>query len=246
MHAENNRRVLVDLSHPMHSGMRVYPGDPAVTIETALTVQSDGVNVLSVHIGSQSGTHVDAPVHVRDGLATLDDLPLDRFVGPAALVDVRGRPARARLEPDVLDGVADRLGAGVVVLFVTGWDAHWDNGSQSRAGAYLGHPWPTPQTAQRLVDAGVLTVGIDALSVDRTPAPGEPADLPEALAAATMPTHQVLAAAGCVIAENLRGLDALLAHQDAGADIEVSLLPLRLAAADGAPVRAVATVHPRG
>ena len=50
---------------------------------------------------------------------------------------------------------------------------------------------------------------------------------------------------GAVIAENLTGLDRLVAAQDAGCAIEVSLFPLALAGADGAPVRAVARVDDR-
>jgi arylformamidase len=79
----------------------------------------------------------------------------------------------------------------------------------------------------------VLTVGIDALSVDPTPADE----------ATGLPSHQVLCGAHAVIAENLTALEPLLASQDAGLEIEVSLLPLRIEHGDGAPVRAVATVR---
>ncbi|MFS4094222.1 hypothetical protein [Streptomyces sp. AF1A] len=41
--------------------MPVHPGDPEVTIGPALRAPADGVNVLRLHLGSQSGTHVDAP-----------------------------------------------------------------------------------------------------------------------------------------------------------------------------------------
>ena len=67
--------VLHDLSHPLRTGMPVYPGDPAVAVGPALTVDADGVNVLALHLGSQSGTHVDAPFHVDDALPDLDALP---------------------------------------------------------------------------------------------------------------------------------------------------------------------------
>ena len=77
------------------------------------------------------------------------------------------------------------------------------------------------------------TVGIDALSVDVTPADE----------ATGLPSHQVLCGAHAVIAENLTGLAALLPAQDEGLAIEVSLLPLRIEHGDGAPVRAVATVR---
>ncbi len=224
--------TLLDLSHPLRTGMPVYPGDPQVAVDTALTVDADGVNVLRLHLGSQSGTHVDAPFHVRDDLPRLDDVPLGTFTGPCVVVDVAGLPPRTPVGPQALDGVRDRLAPGVVVLLRTGWDAFWDSGSD-----YLAHPWPTPALAQELVDAGVRCVGVDALSVDRTPDPDEPAE------AFSLATHLVLAGSGCVIAENLRGLGPLADAQARGARVGVSLFPLHLPGADGAPVRAVATIE---
>ncbi|HEY6796438.1 MAG TPA: cyclase family protein [Kineosporiaceae bacterium] len=208
--------------------MPVYPGDPEVALTPALTVAQDGVNVLRLHLGSQSGTHVDAPFHVRDDLLRLDDVPLDRFTGPAVAIDARDLPPRARIGPDHLDPVRDRLAPGVVVLVVTGWSRHWETER------YRDHPWPAPELAGQLVDAGVRTVALDVLSADATPLPGEPP--------VGLPTHLLLATAGCVIAENLTGLEPLLYAQAAGARVDVSLLPMHLAGADGAPVRAVARV----
>ena len=226
---------LLDLSHPLGTGMRVYPGDPAVTVDPALTVAADGVNVLRLHLGSQSGTHVDAPFHVRDDLARLDEVPLEAFAGPCVVVDVRGLAPRTEIPADALDPVRDRLAPGVVVLLATGWDAFWDSGSD-HPDPYLAHPWPSPALARDLVDAGVRCVGVDALSVDRTPDPAEPAS------AFSLETHLVLAEAGAVIAENLRGLGPLLDARAAGHDVRVALFPLHLPGSDGAPVRAVATI----
>ncbi|MCZ0985188.1 cyclase family protein [Streptomyces diastatochromogenes] len=80
--------------------MPVYPGDPEVTVCPALRALADGVNVLALHLGSQSGTHVDAPYHVDDAWPRLDELPLDRFAGPAVVADVRGcRPGRPSRPP---------------------------------------------------------------------------------------------------------------------------------------------------
>ena len=62
-----------DLSHLLKTGMPIYPGDPAVEITPAATIVPDGFNVLNVHFGSQSGTHIDAPFHfVSDG-STIDE-----------------------------------------------------------------------------------------------------------------------------------------------------------------------------
>ncbi|MBE1534831.1 cyclase family protein [Actinomadura algeriensis] len=216
---------LVDLSVPVTTGMQVYPGDPEVEAVPALTVAEAGVNVLRLHMGSQSGTHVDAPFHIDDSLPRLDELPLTRFTGPAVLMDVRGLPPRAAIPPGALPS---GLRAGAVLLVATGWSRH--RGTDR----YLDHPYLAPETAEAVVAAGVRTVGIDALSVDPTPAPGSD-DF-------TLAAHRVLCGAEAVIAENLTNLDALLAAR--GRTIEASLFPIRLAGADGAPVRAVARVSP--
>ncbi|MEW2360001.1 cyclase family protein [Spirillospora sp. NPDC029432] len=215
---------LVDLSVPVVSGMPVYPGDPEVVVAPALTVTNSGVNVRRLHMGSQTGTHVDAPYHVDDELPRLDRLPLDRFTGPAVVADARGLPPRTAIGPEVLP---EGLGPGTVLLIATGWSRHWGSAE------YLAHPYPSAETAEAIVAAGVRTVGIDALSVDRTPPPGG-GDF-------SLAAHRVLCGAHAVIAENLTGLDRLLAAQDAGRPVEVSLFPIRLDG-DGAPVRAVARI----
>ncbi|MEU7057159.1 cyclase family protein [Streptomyces sp. NPDC046197] len=218
-----------DLSVPVVTGMPVYPGDPEVTVAPALRVPADGVNVLRLHLGSQSGTHVDAPYHVDDDWPRLDELPLDRFAGRAVVADVRGLPARTPITPGLLAPALShlRLAPCGILLLATGWSAHW--GSTR----YLAHPWLTPQAAEALVEAGIRTVAVDALSVDPTPAPGEP------VTGCGLPAHRVLCGSGGVVAENLTGLERLIG----AGDVEVFLFPLRLPAADGAPVRAVARVN---
>ncbi|MFJ3305322.1 cyclase family protein [Streptomyces sp. NPDC086549] len=218
----------IDLSVPVVTGMPVYPGDPEVTVSPALRAPADGVNVLRLHLGSQSGTHVDAPYHVDDAWPRLDELPLDRFAGRAVVADVRGLPARTPITPGMLAPALDALSSapGAVLLLATGWSAHWGTTE------YLAHPWLTTDAARTVVEAGVRTVAVDALSVDPTPEPGDPT------AGFDLPAHRVLCGAGGVIAENLTGLDRLVGAPE----VEVYLFPLRLPGADGAPVRAVARV----
>ena len=219
---------LLDLSVPITTGMPVYPGDPEVEAAPALTTAESGVNVLRLHMGSQTGTHVDAPFHIDDALPRLDELPLTRFTGPAAVMDVRGLPPRAPIPPDALP---PGLEPGDVLLIATGWSAHWGTDD------YLAHPYPAPETAEAIIAAGVRTVAVDALSVDPTPPPGSD-DF-------SLAVHRVLCGAGAVIAENVTGLDAVVDAYEAGCSIEIFLFPIALAAADGAPARAVARVDDR-
>lgn len=206
---------LIDLSHPVTSGMPVWPGDPQVTLISAATTTTHGYNLLSLHLGSQTGTHVDAPFHVDDSLPTLDQLPLDRFTGPAVIADLRGH--EGAITPEDLIDLDLRQGA--VLLLCTGWSQYWGTPR------YGEHPWLLRATAAHIVNHGVRTVGIDAPSID----PSDPA----------LPAHHVLAKTGAVIAENLTNLEQLI-DQDA----TIWLLPLALAGADGSPVRAVAELRP--
>lgn len=157
--------VLIDLTHQVTTGMPVYPGDPEVALRPALTTDTAGVNVLSVHLGSQSGTHVDAPYHVDVTWPTLDGLPLSRFTGPAVVADLRALPARTPVTPDQLAPALERLTPGAILLLATGWPRFW--GTER----YLAHPYLTPEAAEAIVAAGVRTLGVDALSVDATPTP---------------------------------------------------------------------------
>lgn len=232
VHLGTRSARLVDLSVPVTTGMPVYPGDPLVSLTPALTAPVDGVNVLRLDMGTHTGTHVDAPFHVDDGLPTLDDLHLERFHGEVVVVDARGTAPREGLEPVLFEEYARE---GVIVLVATGWSRHWGTDT------YRDHPHLTRESAELLVSAGVRTVGIDAFSVDKTPAADAPPP-PGPPSADDYPAHHVLCGACAVIAENLAHLDTLLDAQMAGERIEVSLLPVRLAAADGAPVRAVARI----
>jgi len=213
---------IVDLSVPVRAGMQVYPGDPAVQLDRAVRLEVDGVNVLAIHAGSHTGTHVDAPFHVLADGARLDELDLGLFHGPAVVADVRGLPPRAAIDWAALGPYAPRLGPGVVLVLHTGWSAHF--GTQE----YLAHPWLTADAARRIVATGVRTVALDALSPDPTEG-AEEGDGP-------FPAHRILLGAGGVIVENLTNVAAVAELPDP----VLSCFPLALAGADGAPVRAIA------
>lgn len=77
---------IVDLSMPLYDAMPVYEGDPPVRIAKVCTHERDGWEVRRLDMGSHTGTHVDAPLHMHDGGASIDALPLNRFCGPAVVV----------------------------------------------------------------------------------------------------------------------------------------------------------------
>jgi kynurenine formamidase len=211
-------RRVVDLSVPLDDGTPVWPGDPPVRLAPAATIDRDGYNLLAIHLGSQSGTHCDAPYHFDPGGPRIDELDLRLFTGSAVILDLRG--LRARHAIGVADlGPLERLGPGTIVVLHTGWSAH--RGTPH----YADHPYLGADACRVLLDGGVRTIGLDTPNVDETPVGPE----------AAYPCHRLIAAAGGVVVENLTNLAAV-----DFADPFVSVLPLRLTGADGAPVRAVA------
>ncbi|WP_091240279.1 cyclase family protein [Klenkia soli] len=210
---------LVDLSVPVDAGTQVFPGDPVVASHPHTTVAADGYNVQALTMGSQSGTHVDAPFHFVEGGLRVDELDLTRLTGSAVVVDVRGRAPRSRLTWADLEHAT--IPPGALVLLHTGWSAHYGTP------AYFDHPFLDADACRRLLDDGVRTIGLDAPNIDLTPTADDPGE--------GYPVHHLVAAVDGVVCENLTNLAAVDFP-----DPFVSLLPLRLTGADGAPVRAVA------
>ncbi|KAI0937750.1 hypothetical protein AcW1_003827 [Taiwanofungus camphoratus] len=108
-------------------------------------------------------------------------------------------------------------GQDLIVLIRTGWSRFW--GSQT----YLDHPYLDREVAEKIIDAGVKTIGIDTLSPDATSEHGDFA------------VHKVILGAGGAIAENLTDLDKI-----AEGKWMVNLVPLKIGGSDGSPVRAFA------
>ena len=208
---------LVDLSHPLTEQVPIYPGDPEPRIFTATTVADDGYNLSHVQIGTQTGTHIDAPFHFRDEGATVDRMPLELTVGPAVVVPVPGKAPGERITLADLEPHRARLGPGRIALFATGWYEH------AGTELFFEHPYLDASVGEALLEAGVRTLAIDTLNADFTG--GE-----------EFPIHDMFADAGGFIAENLAGT----ARLTPGVEPLLLLLPLNLVGCDGAPVRAVA------
>jgi arylformamidase len=201
-----------DISLPVTRDLTVYPGDPGIRIEPHLRIEEgEDANVTRIAFGSHTGTHVDAARHFFADGQTVDELPLDRLVGPALVVDVAADVTAI--------GAAELRAAGVGaakrVLLRTRNSELWDRPGFQEDFAHL-----TEEGARYLLDAGVELVGIDYLSV-------------EAFDAEEPVVHRALLAREVVIVEglDLRGVPA--------GRYELLCLPLRLAGLDGAPVRAV-------
>ena len=207
-----------DLTHPIESGMPVYPGDPEVRVDAAESYAADGCRVSELACGSHAGTHVDAPSHTEEDGPTLDSFPVSAFVRDAVVVDCTDLGAREAIP-------AERVPVGVdadCALFRTGWDRYW---GKER---YRDHPYLSVDAAERCVEAG-LAVGIDAFSPDPTPPAEGSLDIDDR---DPFGAHHALLGTGVLVFENLTNLAALPER------VELRAQPIALGG-DGAPVRAV-------
>ncbi len=180
------------------------------------------------------GTHIDAPFHfARQGL-TVGALPIERMVGPAAVIDVA---AKAAAEPDYTLSIEDvkgweaahgKLSPGTIVLLRTGWSSRWPDKR-----AYLGDDTPGDASdlhfpsygidaVRLLIERGVTVIGVDTASIDNGPSKD-------------FLVHRAAGAANVVGIENLTNLDQLPAT---GAWLVA--LPMKIAKGTGAPARVIA------
>jgi arylformamidase len=200
---------LIDVSLPIHPGMVVYEGDPGVAIKPYRRMErGDPADVSVLELGSHTGTHVDAPAHFLPGAPTLDELPLDAFVGPALVAEVSADRRIGRADLERLE-----LGPHRRLVLKTPNSRRWAEGRFVRDYVAL-----DLAAADWVVERGLRLIAIDYLSIEGFGAEGHP-------------VHKRLLGAGVVVVE---GLD--LSRVTPGA-FELLCLPLPVRGVDGAPCR---------
>jgi arylformamidase len=200
-----------DVTRPIYPGMAVYPGDPEVVVRRVSSIRTGApANVSMLSLGSHTGTHVDPPLHFREGAPAVDQLPLDVLIGPARLYEVA---VRGQIDAASLVGLD--LAACPRVLFRVCSSSHSPQAGGRPEAAGIG-----ADAVEILIQAGVRLVGLEDSSAD----PPESADFP---------AHRTLLGAGVIIVE---GLD--LSAVPPG-PYELLCLPLKLRGGDGAPARVI-------
>jgi arylformamidase len=202
--------VLIDISPPLRVGMGVFPGDAVFQTAPTFTIGPNcPVNVAEIAMSTHCGAHADAPLHYDPNGASIDQLDLADFIGPARVIDARGENPLCGFDEiaAALDGAPPRL---LFRLMERLDPMVWPTGFRALA----------PDAMERLALRGVRLIGVDVPSVD-----------PET--SKELPSHMVCRAHDIRIVENL-----VLADVSPG-DYELIALPLKLAGLDAAPVRAV-------
>ncbi|BCU81436.1 cyclase [Polycladomyces abyssicola] len=207
---------IVDLSIPLTNDTPIYPGDPQPNIRVAATIENEGYNVHYVHIGSHTGTHVDAPYHICPNGKKIDQSDLHLFIGTGVVIPVLGKGEQEAIVLDDVEAYLDQLSPGKIVLFYTGWSQY--AGEEK----YFRHPYVHVDVIQEMIKRGIRTFFIDAINIDLT-------------GGTSFPVHDAIAAVNGIIGENLTNFGAIDFP-----DPLVCAFPLPIAGSDGSPVRAVA------
>ncbi len=217
--------MIIDLSIPLQEGMMTFPvhWHPVFEMTQLGRFEVEGRETRKITLGTHTGTHVDAPRHFIKGGRTIEQMNLDLYYGEARVLDFTDLPDKTEINLELLKS---RIGENFPprIIFRYDWDRHLDSLKY-----YSDHPFLSEEACEWMVSKGIVLVGTDAPMPD-DPRNGRGSDKDS-------PNHTILLGAGVVILEYLSNLKSIPTS-----DFILSAFPIKLAGADGAPVRAVAIV----
>jgi arylformamidase len=147
--------MIYDITPPISSQLAVWPGDTPPTREVLLDMHG-GANLTlsSLHATVHLGAHVDAPSHYGADASSIEEMTLERYLGPCQVVRVDVAAGR-RITPEMVTTPlkAER------VLFAT--DTFPDPTEFNEDFAAL-----SPELVHFVAGQGIRLVGIDTPSVD--------------------------------------------------------------------------------
>ena len=230
----------VDLTHDLSADSIFWPTGPGFRLDTV----ADGVTSGGFYYASNNysgsehgGTHLDSPVHFAQGRWTTDQIPLDRLIGTAVVVDVS---AASAANPDYQVTTADlerfeqehgAIPTDAIVLLRTGFSTRWPGAERylgtrlrgDEGARNLHFPGLHPDAARWIVaNRQIRAIGIDTASIDYGPS-------------TAFESHRALYERDVPAFENLTALERLPAT---GA--YVIALPMKIGGGSGAPLRAIA------
>lgn len=219
---------IVDLSLDIHPGMMTYPTHwhPKVDFTPMGSVPVEGRATTKITLGTHTGTHMDAPAHFIANGSTIDQVPLELFIGEAVLINLTGI-GRKNVEVADIRGPLERSPNIKRVVLRHDWSKKFGTSEY-----YASYPYLSRDAARYLADHGVRLIAMD------TPSPDNPKDGRQS--AEDSPVHKIFLSAGIILVEYLTNLDQL-----SGEVVDLYVLPLKLKGVDGSPVRCLAVEKPR-
>ena len=232
----------IDLTYAYSDETIYWPTSSLFQMDTVAVGHMEGgyyYESYQISTAEHGGTHLDAPIHFSEGKHSTEQIPLERLIGPASVIDVS---EKALANPDYLitsediinwEGNHGQIVDGAIVLVRTGFGRFWPNsekylGTSLRGPegvANLHFPGLHPEAAQWLVEnRNIDAFGIDTASIDY----GQSTDYQ---------AHQILFAANIPAFENVANMDQLPAT---GA--QIIALPMKIKGGSGGPLRIIARI----
>lgn len=209
---------VIDLTHIINETMPVYPGTDRPKFLPANTYEKDGFKETLLQMYTHTGTHMDPPAHLYAGRTTLDQFPIEQFIGKALVIDCRDLQEGEFITMDYLQKYGDKADYAEFLLFNLGWDKRW--GTDEYFGDY---PCLDNEVMDYILAGHYKGIGFDVIGLDP-------------IADENLTRHKRLfKQCEIVNIENLKNLDLC------GDDLFwFSCFPMKLENCDGSPVRAVA------
>ena len=214
----SNTKKIIDLTQTINEQMTVYPGTEKPVIKQSNSIEKDGFSELSLSFSNHTGTHIDAPSHLLPGRKSLDQFPIDKFVGKAMVIRVMGLN---EIGLELVKNFESEISNVDFVLFRSAWDKKWNTASY-----LMDFPTLTEDAAAWLAGFKLKGLGFDYISIDPV---SDSLDLPN---------HRIVLAEDFIIIENLANLDML-----PEGSFLFQCLPLKIEDANGSPVRAIAMLE---
>lgn len=209
-------KKFVDLSWEVSENSPIYPGDPEPKVTVATTLEKEGYNLSGVYVGTQTGTHVDAPYHFSNEGETIDHMELDFFFGEAVVIRVTDKGENEQITMEDVMPYDEKIKDGTIVLFNTNW--YKKRGTEE----FFQHPYVSGEVAEYLVNKGVRFLCIDTINADQT-------------GGTEFPVHDLFSEKRLMIGENWANFDQIDFE-----NVVVAAFPMKIVGTDGSPVRAVA------
>jgi len=227
---------LVDLTHPLSPAFPYIPIQGLThgfRAKPIATIEKNGVYAMEWQLIEHTGTHIDAPSHFNAAQPNLDVLPVENFIVPMAVIDVR---AQVRGNHDYALSPNDvhawerqhgRLPDNAFVVMRSGWDVYVGSSQQflgTDASGTMHFPGFAAATCEFLLhERHVSGVGVDTISFDIG-------------ADSHFTAHKALFQRPKWAIENIARLDRI---PPAGATALIGAIPV--VAASGGPIRLLAT-----
>jgi arylformamidase len=157
MPAKKKPSPLIDVTAPLHVGTPHWPDQPDVKLERMVSMNDGAVcNVSMLHMSVHTGTHMDAPLHfVANGIG-MDQMPLEATIGPCRVVEIKDKES---IKVKHLKPLKLRQGERLLIKTINSKRC-WNDSKFVEDFVYI-----SQDAAAYMVEHGIMTVGVDYLSV---------------------------------------------------------------------------------